>query len=608
MNEENFINDCVSNFDYLGYQPYIESFEYLISNHSKLLSLPIVFGIHGKWGVGKSTFMRLIKNQLDETGKFFTIEINPWEYGDSQNFVSVFLAKLYNETKEWLCDKEKGIQDPFIKIIRSIVKPLKLSGNIGILKGEYDFSKLSFESQESIVDKFVSENFYEKELIHEILDADAFIEKKIVVFIDDLDRCQPDKVIEVIESIKLILNSENCIFFIGCDRDYLESALSVKYQDFIKFLINDDGIEEKGINYKKGLKSFSREYLEKIIQVPISIPMLDEESIGNYIQYILGKKEKRIKRKKYFNINLYNEFKNNLKLELISKLIIISKLNPRRIKRILNLIFLNYIFLRFKTGITTNDSIDVNLLSFLGFIRDVEQEYYLKFLSNKVNCKRVFRGFYDLYKKENTEQVEDSKLYFQNFNVKNYFEIFFGYCKLSEEEFNKMLATIDNYISVSNITTSEDYNEKSLQTIRNIKSDMSDCTLEVFLNRIKESDIALDFIIWFFENIYDSKKFYFDLKSSINLFIRTKDITEIRSKFVLRIEYNEKDKCLYIRFERLGLSSIFLTNIEKLTCITNFDEDKKQIKIDPSMEQKEANEIKRSFQNLFSEFINDGVV
>jgi hypothetical protein len=35
------------------------------------------------------------KKRLDETDKFFTLELNPWEYGSKQNFISTFLAKLY---------------------------------------------------------------------------------------------------------------------------------------------------------------------------------------------------------------------------------------------------------------------------------------------------------------------------------------------------------------------------------------------------------------------------------------------------------------------------------------------------------------------------------
>ncbi|ETJ25515.1 hypothetical protein Q604_UNBC17779G0001, partial [human gut metagenome] len=71
-----------------------------------------------------------------------------------------------------------------------------------------------FNSQKDLVEKYITENYQLKETIHKILDYEIFDSKKIVIFIDDLDRCPEDKVLEVIESIKLILNSKNCIFFL----------------------------------------------------------------------------------------------------------------------------------------------------------------------------------------------------------------------------------------------------------------------------------------------------------------------------------------------------------------------------------------------------------
>ncbi|QDR81802.1 KAP family P-loop NTPase fold protein [Sporomusa termitida] len=235
MPATNFINDCISESDYLGYLPYIKAFEYIICNHNELMSLPVVFGVHGKWGVGKSTFLSLIKKNLDLTNKFFTIELNPWEYGNDNNFVATFLTKLYKETESHLCNNEKKQEDIISTLFKLILKPFKITADLQLAKVEYDFNKLNFPSQKQIIDDFITENFAKKETIKFILNAEIFETKKVIIFIDDLDRCPADKVMEVIESIKLVLNSRNCIFFLGCDKEYLENALSLKYKDFIQF-------------------------------------------------------------------------------------------------------------------------------------------------------------------------------------------------------------------------------------------------------------------------------------------------------------------------------------------------------------------------------------
>lgn len=144
-NLSNFFNDLESEEDYLGYLPYIEAFSYILNRHSTLISPPFVFGIHGKWGTGKSTFMKLINKKLES--KFYTIEINPWEYGENQNFTTIFLAKLYNKVKKEKFFNGKNSGNQFIK---SIFEPLKLSLDTKLLKLEYDFSKFSLDEQKKL--------------------------------------------------------------------------------------------------------------------------------------------------------------------------------------------------------------------------------------------------------------------------------------------------------------------------------------------------------------------------------------------------------------------------------------------------------------------------
>ncbi|MDU5010634.1 MAG: P-loop NTPase fold protein, partial [Clostridium botulinum] len=353
----NFFNDIESEIDYLGYNPYIEAFNYLLINNSELITPPVVFGIHGKWGTGKSTFMKLIKNKLDKD--FYTIAINPWEYGENQNFITIFLAKLYNnkEVKKNIFSKEN---DSAINFLKCIFKPLKLSVDVKPLKLEYDFNKFSLDEQKNVIDSFISENFALKESISYILNHNFFSKKKIVVFIDDLDRCSVKKIMEVIESIKLIFNSPNCIFFLGCDTNYIESALSIEYEKFIE--------NNEKLNFD--FKSFSREYLEKIIQIPFYIPSISEKAVRGYIDSILYSKKDQYKPIKVKE-NLFNSFRLNLKGDFISDLIVKSNLNPRRIKRILNLTFLNYIFMKFKNNEQKNFNIDTKLLSLLCVTREV---------------------------------------------------------------------------------------------------------------------------------------------------------------------------------------------------------------------------------------------
>ncbi len=605
MNSNNFINDSVSENDYLGYLPYIKSFEYLISNHDNLMNLPIVFGIHGKWGVGKSTFMRLIKNSLDKK-KFITIDINPWEFGYDQNFITIFLSKLYNEIKDELSQYEKNEEDFVTLFLKSIVKPLKLSANVGLLNAEYDLSKFNLKSKKTMVDNYISENFAAKEAIKKLLEAKIFDYKKIVVFIDDLDRCRTTKVIEVIESIKLVLNSEKCIFLLGCDNEYLENALSIEYKDFIEFLQRENSEEntiQDGVSFSKSLKSFSREYLEKIIQVPFYIPPLDKNSVSNYIDCILLQNNKSKMLKYDFKTNYYDNFKKDLDENIIKELVLKAGLNPRKIKRILNLSFLNYLFIKFKSDYIDDNTkkLFLNLLFFLGFLRDVSPEYYKLYLSKPTYCKIVFKKLYTNYAHKPSSYSEKEVVPFmQDQKTTSYFEKYFELINITDGHFDKMIDYIDTCISVSNITSSEDYNDIDWGPIGEIKSDTgTNRHLKNFLSRLNGNDVAQEFILWFFENIFDNNIFYLGIEINIHLYKKNNKTTERNTinDFLLRFEYNNRTDTLLVKFE----SGKFVSKLEvdsKLVDVKGFDRISKAILIDKNTSANEIEEIKNSIKEL----------
>ena len=93
---------------------------------------------------------------------------------------------------------------------------------------------------------------------------------EIVVFIDDLDRGEPDKALEVLESIKVFLDIEGFVFIVGLSYDKIEKLLTKKF-------------EVSGVQGK--------EYLRKIIQVQFSIPDWNEHAIIDFIDSITIKKK-----------------------------------------------------------------------------------------------------------------------------------------------------------------------------------------------------------------------------------------------------------------------------------------------------------------------------
>lgn len=172
---------------------------------------------------------------------------------------------------------------------------------------------------------------------------------KIVVFVDDLDRCDPQKAVEVLEAIKLLLDFERFIVFMALDARIITRAIEEKYSNVLQ---------------KAGISGY--EYLDKIIQIPFNIPQPSSNDIRNYVGTLLEMAPEDIKEwfdkteknkendniKDYFQLSLFNSseeeqeeattvhselaFSELEQIAFLKQSSVLSS-NPRRVKRLVNL-------------------------------------------------------------------------------------------------------------------------------------------------------------------------------------------------------------------------------------------------------------------------------
>ncbi|WP_271254606.1 P-loop NTPase fold protein [Pseudanabaena sp. Chao 1811] len=91
---------------------------------------------------------------------------------------------------------------------------------------------------------------------------------RVVLYIDDLDRCPPDRVVEVLESVQLLLNTKLFIVVLGIDDRYIARALEQVYEGVLK----------------RGGKPSGLDYLEKIIQIPYRMRPISSSMIDGYLR------------------------------------------------------------------------------------------------------------------------------------------------------------------------------------------------------------------------------------------------------------------------------------------------------------------------------------
>jgi KAP-like P-loop domain-containing protein len=108
---------------------------------------------------------------------------------------------------------------------------------------------------------------------HEI-DADRLRElfprgpARVALFIDDLDRCPPDRVVQVLEATQLLLKTRLFVVVLALDVRYVSRALERVYEGVLARLGAPSGLD----------------YIEKIIQIPYRVPLLDAQSFAEYLR------------------------------------------------------------------------------------------------------------------------------------------------------------------------------------------------------------------------------------------------------------------------------------------------------------------------------------
>jgi len=93
---------------------------------------------------------------------------------------------------------------------------------------------------------------------------------RIVVYIDDLDRCPPDRVVQVLEAIQLLLAVPLFVVIVAVDPRWLLRSLTVHYQE----LFETAGAAAASPDDSWG--STPMQCLEKIFQIPFTLPLVDQ--------------------------------------------------------------------------------------------------------------------------------------------------------------------------------------------------------------------------------------------------------------------------------------------------------------------------------------------
>lgn len=219
---------------------------------------PHVFGVHGDWGTGKTSFMRQLQWRL---GANFAIDDS--SIGRDPPFETEDCRKQRKHRKDLIATvwfeawRYQGEPAPVVALLHEMRRQLavvpafqaKLK-KLGMVTGRYLLGALGEAADkiglECTIDprriqetgeKWEAEH-YSVELATDSIRSlltqtiKTLLPNKdgarVVVFIDDLDRCNPEAAFRLLEGLKIYLHVPNCVFVLGMNEQTLVDALTTK--------------------------------------------------------------------------------------------------------------------------------------------------------------------------------------------------------------------------------------------------------------------------------------------------------------------------------------------------------------------------------------------
>ena len=240
---------------------------------------PQVFGVHGDWGLGKTSFLHQVQWYLTgdcpqqpgaaakkaserkiaggRHGKTIqAVWFDAWRY---QNEDAPIVALLH-EMRAHLSWRSRAV--------RSASRSVEVAARGALLSMDELTKKIGFQYSRLRQ----AEREWESENLASVLPSHTLREHlqkaigqllprkrkngaspRLAVFIDDLDRCEPEAAYRLLEGLKIYLTLDNCVFVLGMNQKAIEEAIATRMGTDARRMEVDDSRTVRAAAYMEKL-------------------------------------------------------------------------------------------------------------------------------------------------------------------------------------------------------------------------------------------------------------------------------------------------------------------------------------------------------------------
>ncbi|SRR6266480_2176742 len=233
---------------------------------------PLVMAIYGPWGHGKSSALNLLTSELrDWQGsrgqRAIVVSFNPWLYENTNALLASFFGEIGRAigTSNALTDDERsGIRDAvlaFGELAVPILSAIPHTMFAGALLGK------GIEKIKDLLSKKASDLETKRRDAQNALRSLGKRENavRVVVLVDDLDRLENPELRMMLRLVKLVADLPNVSYVLAVDHGRLRDVMAT----------DEDA-------------AFGLAFLEKVVQVPIYLPLIPESTLERLVKKALN--------------------------------------------------------------------------------------------------------------------------------------------------------------------------------------------------------------------------------------------------------------------------------------------------------------------------------